>query len=285
MSWLTDLWRPKIQKSENEQGKSTVDGENLWETCEACGEMDYHQTWISNLDVCAKCGHHRKMSSLDRLNYLFDGQDQYQVIPVKRTKTDPIQFVDSKKYTDRIKAAGTEENFHESIVLARGKLGNHDVLTAVMDFSFIGGSMGLYVGETIMQASNLAIANNLPFICFTASGGARMQEGLYALMQMPRTTLAVERMKEKGIPYINVLTNPTMGGVLASFAMLGDVTFAEPGATIGFSGRRVIENTIKQELPENFQTSEYQYDCGFVDQVIHRHQIKNALLSLLNKIR
>lgn len=282
VSWLTDIWRPKIQYTENTSKDGTVSGDNLWTKCESCGEMDYKQTWNNNLKVCSKCQFHSKMSAKERIIHLFG--EEYQIINIPNKGVDPIKFKDSKKYTDRIQAAGTEDNFYEAITVARGKLDKQDTIVAVMDFSFIGGSMSMYVGESIVQAAKIAQLNNIPFICFTASGGARMQEGLYALMQMPRTTLAVEQLKSKGVPFIIVLTNPTMGGVTASFAMLGDITFAEPGATIGFSGRRVIENTVKEKLPENFQTSQHQYECGFVDQVIHRHDIKNSLISLLNKI-
>lgn len=281
MSWLTDYLRPKI-KDETIDQESTIN-DNLWEKCDKCGELEYKKNWISNLYICTHCGFHKKINIKTRLDMTMD--DGYILIDLPKVKLDPIKFTDSKKYTDRI-ADAKKSGLNEAIAVAQGHISGQAAIVAVMDFAFIGGSMGLFVGEAIRHATNLAIAQKTPFICFTASGGARMQEGIYSLMQMPRTTLAVETLKSKGIPYINVLTNPTMGGVLASFAMLGDITIAEPDATIGFSGRRVVENTTREKLPDDFQTSQFQYNCGYIDQVVNRFEIKNTLekiLTTLNK--
>lgn len=278
LDWLTSYWRPKIKDT---TVASTSTPETLWDKCTKCGEIEYHKNWHANLYVCPHCTYHKPLDTRTRFDFTLDAH--YQTITLPKVKDDPIHFTDSKPYTQRLTQL-RKQGLTEAIGIAKGTIDNQDAIVAAMDFNFIGGSMGVFVGQTIITACNLASTNKTPLICFAASGGARMQEGIYALMQMPRTTLAVENLKSQGIPFIIVLTHPSMGGVLASFAMLGDITIAEPGATIGFSGRRVIENTIHQKLPDDFQTSQFQYDCGFVDQIISRGQMKHALGNLLKTI-
>lgn len=273
INWLTSLWRPKI----NTQVSTSPIAPNLWEKCPGCGEMEYHKNWKNNLYICNKCQYHRPLSASSRFDITFDS---YEPIPLPKTTKDPIKFIDKRKYTDRIKEL-EQNGLTEAISLAQGLIDGKKAIVAAMDFAYIGGSMGTYVGQAIVTACNLATSSGTPLICFSASGGARMQEGMFSLMQMPRTTLAVEKLKATGVPFIVVLTHPSMGGVLASFAMLGDITLAEPGATIGFSGRRVIEGSLRQTLPDDFQTSQFQFNCGFVDQIIDRAKIKHKLGQLL----
>lgn len=282
MSWFTEYWRPKIKTEDETNPNTNTDGklssDNLWEKCDKCNELDYHKNWANNLYICSHCQFHKKISAKTRFDITLDSG--YKILDLPSVPLDPIKFQDSKKYTDRLRDAKAT-GVNEAISVAQGTINNQSTIVAAMDFTFIGGSMGLFVGEAIRYACNLAISQKVPFICFTASGGARMQEGIFSLMQMPRTTLAVESLKAKGIPYINVLTNPTMGGVLASFAMLGDITLAEPDAIIGFSGRRVVENTVREKLPDDFQTSQFQYNCGFIDQILNRFELKQHLSNIL----
>lgn len=277
MSWITNRVRPKIQKLVPQ--KDIPD--NMWIGCPACEKMIFHKELEENNAVCPNCGHHFKISSLKRLDMMFDNAD-YNVIQLPKFKVDPLNFVDLKKYTDRLKENRKKTKQEDAIIVAHGLIGNHPVVVGILDFDFMGGSMGTAVGEAILWAAQLAILQDAALILVPASGGARMQEGMLSLMQMPRTTLAVKQLKNKKHPYITLLTNPTTGGVTASFAMLGDITLAEPGATIGFAGARVIEQTIREKLPEGFQTSEYLLDHGMIDAVVERKDIRETLIKILN---
>lgn len=273
MSWLSDFVRPKIQALINKKELP----ENLWDKCPACDKMIFKKELEKNLRVCPHCDHHMRLNSVERLQSLFDNQT-YTLIPVPPVVVDPLKFKDRKKYSDRLKELKSSGiSAQEAIQVAEGLIEGSAAVVAAFNFSFIGGSMGIYVGESIVRAAELAIQKRCPLIVIPASGGARMQEGILSLMQMARTTVAVTMMKEARLPYIVILTDPTTGGVSASFAMLGDIHIAEPKATIGFTGARVIEQTLRQKLPEGFQTSEYLLDHGMVDMVIHRKELKKVL--------
>ncbi|GHF16726.1 acetyl-coenzyme A carboxylase carboxyl transferase subunit beta [Kordiimonas sediminis] len=277
MSWLTNYVKPKLQKVL--KSKDTPD--NLWHKCKSCGQMIFHKEFVANLYVCAHCETHDRMPPAERFSSLFDN-DNYDLLDMPKVKQDPLKFRDSKKYPDRLKIARNTTGDEDAIKAAVGKIGGQECVVAVQNFFFMGGSMGMAVGEGIIAAARHAHKMNLPFVMFTASGGARMQEGILSLMQMPRTTVALQMLRDAGLPYIVVLTDPTSGGVSASYAMLGDIQIAEPGAMIAFSGPRVIEQTIREKLPEGFQRSEYLYDHGMVDMVTHRHDLKDRLASVLS---
>ncbi|MDR1907471.1 MAG: acetyl-CoA carboxylase, carboxyltransferase subunit beta [Holosporales bacterium] len=277
MNWLTEFVRPKIQAL---MEKSQDTPEDLWVKCPKCEQMIFHRELQENLRVCPNCLYHMRLSSIERLNLLFDNQ-QYQMIPLPKVQDDPIKFKDSKRYADRIKDSRAKTKQHDAISVAVGNINEKNVVVAVMNFEFMGGSMGLFVGHAFYAAVELATDQKLPFIVVTASGGARMQEGILSLMQMPTTVIGVELMHNSRLPYIVVLTDPTMGGVSASFAMLGDVALAESGALIGFAGPRVIEETIKQKLPEGFQRAEFLKDHGMVDIVVSRKALKDTLGRIL----
>lgn len=277
MSWLTNYVKPKLQKVL--KAKDTPD--NLWHKCKNCGQMIFHKEFLANQSVCAHCDHHERMSPADRFKFLFDN-DSFELLDMPSVKIDPLKFRDSKKYPDRLKAARANTGDEDAIKAAVGKIGGQTAVVAVQNFYFMGGSMGMAVGDGIIAAAKHAHKMKLPFIMFTASGGARMQEGILSLMQMPRSTVALQMLREAGLPYIVVLTDPTSGGVSASYAMLGDIQIAEPGAMIAFSGPRVIEQTIREKLPEGFQRSEYLYEHGMVDMVTHRHALKDQLATLLS---
>jgi len=280
MNWLTNFVRPKIQALMH---KNEVP-DNLWDKCDACEHMLFHRDLVENSYVCHYCQNHMRMSVQDRLDSLFDNKT-YVKAPLPKAITDPLNFRDSKRYVDRLKEYRQKTGRDDAIVVASGKIGGQQAVVAVFDFSFMGGSMGIAVGEGILTAADLAINTHSALIIVPSSGGARMQEGVLALMQMPRTTIAVEKVREAGLPYIVILTNPTTGGVSASFAMLGDIAIAEPQAIIGFAGARVIEETIRQKLPESFQRAEYLLFHGMIDMVIHRHKMAETLgriLSMLN---
>ena len=276
MNWLTNFVRPKLQAF---VGKKDVP-ENLWETCPNCNQMLLKRSLEKNFFVCTSCDHHLRISANDRLELLFN--KEYEIIETPEVNVDPLKFKDKQKYSEKLKKAQKKHNRSDSIIVASGKLGDKKVVTAIFDFSFLGGSMGMAAGESIISASEYAKNNNCPLIIISASGGARMQEGILALMQMPRTIIAVNSLAKKRIPYISVLTDPTTGGVSASFAMLGDIIIAEKGATIGFAGSRVIEETIKEKLPQGFQKSEYLLEKGMVDLVIHRKKLRNKLVQIIN---
>ncbi|MCW5744696.1 MAG: acetyl-CoA carboxylase, carboxyltransferase subunit beta [Alphaproteobacteria bacterium] len=276
MNWLTNFVRPKLRALVARKEAP----ENLWLKCPNCEQMLFHRDLEASQQVCTHCEHHLRIRPAARLEALFD-DGKYDSHPLPKTPIDPLRFRDRKRYTDRLKEAQAEIGPHaEALVVASGNIGGHATVAAVCDFAFMGGSMGIAVGEGILMAASLAIEKAAPLVVFSASGGARMQEAILSLMQMPRTTIAVQRVKEAGLPYIVVLTDPTTGGVTASFAMLGDIHIAEPGALIGFSGQRVIQDTIRETLPPGFQRAEYQFDHGMVDMIVHRHKMRETLIRI-----
>ncbi len=277
MNWLTNFIRPRIRSIVGEQ-KDVPD--NLWQKCEACDGMLFHKELKANLHVCYHCGHHLAIEVKERLNLLFDGA-KFERIPTPRVPLDPLKFKDSKKYTDRLAASQKKTKEADAIQIALGEIGGKPAVVAAFDFAFMGGSMGTAVGEGIVKAAEIAVKEDAALIVIPSSGGARMQEGAFSLMQMPRTIIAVDMVKEKGLPYIVLLTNPTTGGVSASFAMVGDIHLAEPGSMIGFAGRRVIEETVRETLPKEFQTAEYLEEHGMVDIVVKRAELHETLSRLL----
>ncbi|HYG89733.1 MAG TPA: acetyl-CoA carboxylase, carboxyltransferase subunit beta [Azospirillum sp.] len=277
MNWLTNYVRPKIRALVAR--KDVPD--NLWHKCPNCEAMLFHRDLEENLSVCQHCGFHMRLDPLKRLGMLFDG-GEYHTIEMPKTPVDPLKFRDQKRYTDRLKEAQGKTGRNDAVVVGHGFMGGLPVVVAVFDFGFMGGSMGIAVGEGILAAAKVAVAQKAPLVVVPASGGARMQEGILSLMQMPRTTIAVEMVKEAGLPYVVVLTDPTTGGVTASFAMLGDIHIAERGAQIGFAGARVIESTIRETLPEGFQRAEYLLDHGMVDMVVHRKDLRTTLIRVLD---
>lgn len=278
MNWLKNFVRPKLRKLVG-GGKDVP--ENLWHNCANCQQMVFHRDLEKNLNVCPHCGCHLRVNARQRLEMLTD-EGQYKTVPLPTTIADPLKFRDRRKYTDRLKDARAETGASDALTVATGRMGGIDVVIAVLDFQFMGGSMGLAVGEGLLTAARLAVSRRSPLIVVSSSGGARMQEGIYSLMQMARTTIAVDEIREAGLPYITVLADPTTGGVTASFAMLGDVAIAEPGAVIGFAGQRVIEQTIRESLPEGFQRAEYLLDHGMVDMVVHRVELRDTLIRVLS---
>ncbi|MFT6451823.1 MAG: acetyl-CoA carboxylase carboxyl transferase subunit beta [Halocynthiibacter sp.] len=275
MNWITNYVRPTINSIFSRREVP----DNLWTKCSECGTMLFHRELSDNLNVCTNCDHHMALSARERLNNLFDG-GVFTEIAVPAPIADPLHFRDQKKYPERMKAAQKKTGEAEAMLIAEGEMGRTPIVAAVQDFTFMGGSMGMYVGNAIIAAAQRAIKLKRPLILFSAAGGARMQEGILSLMQMPRTTVAVEMLKEAGLPYIVVLTNPTSGGVTASYAMLGDVHIAEPNALICFAGPRVIEQTIREKLPEGFQRSEYLLDHGMLDRVTPRSQLRDELITI-----
>ncbi|MFZ5746152.1 MAG: acetyl-CoA carboxylase, carboxyltransferase subunit beta [Pseudomonadota bacterium] len=254
--------------------------DNLWHKCKGCGQMVFVKELEENLHVCPHCDHHDRIGPALRFQYLFD-DSSWNVLPSPRVAEDPLKFRDSKPYAARLKAARTDTGDIDAFLNAKGTIEGRTAIIGVQNFAFMGGSMGLAVGEAFVAGVEAAIAARAPYIVFTASGGARMQEGILSLMQMPRTTVAIEMLHDAGLPYIVVLTDPTSGGVMAAYAMLGDVQIAEPRATLAFTGRRVIENTIREKLPDDFQTSEYYLDHGLVDMVTHRKDLRATLGQLV----
>lgn len=259
--------------------KETPD--NLWHKCKGCGQMIFMKELEENLHVCPHCDHHERIGPQIRFAQIFD-DGAFTTLPSPRVQEDPLKFRDTKKYADRIKAARASTGESDALMNARGLIGGHKAVVGVQDFAFMGGSMGLAVGEAIVTGVEAAIADNCPYIIFTASGGARMQEGILSLMQMPRSTVAIQMLHDAGLPYLVVLTDPTSGGVMAAYAMLGDVQIAEPKATLAFTGRRVIENTIREKLPDDFQTSEYLLAHGMIDMVTHRRDLPATLARLID---
>ena len=254
--------------------------ENLWTKCDECGTMLFHRELSDNLNVCTNCDHHMVITPRERFNALFDGSI-FTEVEVPKPIADPLQFRDQKRYPDRMKAAQKSTGETDAMLVAEGEMGRTPIVACAQDFSFMGGSMGMYVGNAIIAAAERAVKLKRPLILFSAAGGARMQEGILSLMQMPRTTVAVNMLKEANLPYIVVLTHPTTGGVTASYAMLGDVQIAEPNALICFAGPRVIEQTIREKLPEGFQRAEYLLDHGMLDRVTHRTALRDELISIL----
>jgi len=274
MSWLSRVrsgipFLPKRQSADN-----------LWHKCGKCGSMVFLKEWEDNLRVCPRCDHHDRIGPKLRFDHLFD-RGQYELLPTSEVREDPLRFKDTKRYTDRLKAARAATDERDALLNAKGKMGRRKVVIGVQDFAFMGGSMGIAVGAAFVAGIRAAIARKCPYILFTAAGGARMQEGILSLMQMPRTTVALAELRDAGLPYIVVLTDPTTGGVTASYAMLGDVQIAEPGALIGFAGQRVIEQTIREKLPEGFQRAEYLLAHGMIDMVVPRQELRERLSQLV----
>jgi acetyl-CoA carboxylase carboxyl transferase subunit beta len=277
MSWLTNVARPKI-KALFSKKRETPD--NLWRKCDACGEMIFHRDLTANQLVCPSCDHHMRIGPQQRFDALFDEVPETVVLP--GVPTDPLKFRDVKRYPDRLKEYRAKTGQQDAFAVAAGAIGGFPAVIAVQNFAFMGGSLGMAAGEAMLEAARQAVQRRAALIAIPGSGGARMQEGILSLMQLPRTTIAVEMVREAGLPYIVVLTDPTTGGVTASFAMLGDVQISEPGALIGFAGARVIRNTIRQNLPEGFQRAEYLLEHGMLDMVVHRHKLRETLSRLLS---
>lgn len=275
MNWISNYVRPTI----NSLFSRREVPENLWRKCPECGTMLFHRELSDNLFVCVNCDHHMAITPRQRFEALFDG-GVFSEVEVPAPIADPLQFKDQKKYPDRMKAAVKATGEAEAMLVAEGEIGRTPIVAAAQDFSFMGGSMGMHVGNAIIAAAERAVELQRPLILFSAAGGARMQEGILSLMQMPRTTVAVQMLKEAGLPYIVVLTHPTTGGVTASYAMLGDVQIAEPNALICFAGPRVIEQTIREKLPEGFQRAEYLLDHGMLDRVTHRMKLRDELIRI-----
>ncbi len=275
MNWLNNFVRPKIRALVQRDDVP----ENLWHQCPGCEQMVFHRELEAALNVCPHCGHHLRLPALKRLQMLFD-DGEYTRIELPKLTGDPLKFRDLKRYGDRLKDARAKTGEDDALIVAHGTMGRRKVVMALMNFAFMGGSMGLAVGKAFLTAARLAVLQEAPLILVTASGGARMQEGILSLMQMPRTVIAVNEVKDAKLPYFVVLTDPTTGGVSASFAMLGDIQIAEPGALIGFAGARVIQETIREQLPEGFQRAEYLLEHGMVDRVVHRHQMRDELIRL-----
>ena len=275
MSWLSRVrsgipFLPKRQSAEN-----------LWHKCAKCGTMVFVKEWEENYNVCPRCDFHDRIGPTRRFEQLFDAA-QYEILAAPEVREDPLRFKDTKRYTDRLKSARAANGERDALVNARGKIGGRRVVVGVQDFAFMGGSMGTAVGAAFLAGVRVAIEDKVPYIIVTASGGARMQEAILSLMQLPRTTVAISQLREAGLPYIVVLADPTTGGVTASYAMLGDVQLAEPGALIGFAGQRVIEQTIREKLPEGFQRAEYLLAHGMIDAVVPRSELKEKLALLIS---
>ncbi len=273
MNWINNYVRPRI----NSIFSRRETPENLWTKCDECGTMLFHREVSDNLNVCTSCGHHMHITPRHRFKALFDG-GVFNEVKVPAPTPDPLHFRDQKKYPDRLRAAQKDTGEAEAMLVASGDIGRTPIVACAQDFSFMAGSMGMYVGNAIIAAAEEAVKLKRPLILFSAAGGARMQEGILSLMQMPRTTVAVQMLKEAGLPYIVVLTHPTTGGVTASYAMLGDVHIAEPNALICFAGPRVIEQTIREKLPEGFQRAEYLLDHGMLDRVTPRPKMRDELI-------
>ncbi|MDE0044901.1 MAG: acetyl-CoA carboxylase, carboxyltransferase subunit beta [bacterium] len=279
MNWLSNLTLPKIRDLVGR----TPSEETLWDKCPSCDQMVFGRDLEESRNVCPRCGYHMRIAPRDRLQDILD-DGTWSDVDLPGVATDPLRFRDRKRYSDRLKEAQGKTGHHEAIVVAHGMIGGRPAVVAVFNFDFMGGSMGMGLGEAIVEAARLAVDEHSALIIFSASGGARMQEGILSLMQMARTTTAIAQVKDAGLPYISVLTNPTTGGVTASFAMLGDVSIAEPGAIIGFAGARVIRETIREELPDGFQRSEYLLEHGMLDMVVVRPKMRDTIATLLSHL-
>jgi acetyl-CoA carboxylase carboxyl transferase subunit beta len=280
MSWLTEFVRPKIRTLFTRREVP----DNLWHQCPACQQMIFARDLAANLKVCTHCGHHMRASAAERLTWTFDA-NAFTRIELPKVAPDPLRFRDSKRYPDRLRDARDKTHMEDAVAVAHGTIEGRRAVVAAMEFDFIGGSMGAAVGEGIVAAARLAVLQDAPLVVFTASGGARMQEGAISLMQMPKTVIATRLVKDAGLPFIVVLTDPTTGGVTASFAMLGDIQIAEPGAMIGFAGARVIEQTVREKLPEGFQTAEYLHQHGMIDMVVKRTELRATLARILELLQ
>ncbi len=281
MNWLTNFVRPKLRAL---RGENTNTPENLWNKCKGCEQMIFHRDLVEKLYVCSNCGYHLFMPVPNRLSMMFD-KEKFEIVELPKTNQDPLSFKDTKKYMDRLKSARLSTGSEDALTVAHGMIGGYQSVVSVMNFQFLGGSMGTAVGEGFRAAVRLAILQNAPLINITSSGGARMQEGALSLMQLPKTIIAVEEIKESKIPYIVILTNPTTGGVTASLAMLGDIHIAEPGALIGFAGPRVIESTVGEKLPSGFQRAEYLQQHGMVDMVTPRSELTSTLKTIIGHLK
>ena len=280
MSWLKKLMPSQIRTEGG--GRKTVP-EGLWAKCDSCSSVLYRAELERNQEVCPKCGHHRQIGAHSRLNHFLDPEPRVE-IAAGIEPMDPLRFRDSKKYRDRLQQAQKVTGLKDAMLAVRGRLKGLDLVTCVFDFRFMGGSMGSVVGERFVRAVNESLERGIPLVCFAASGGARMQEGLFSLMQMAKTSAALGRLSELGLPYISVLTNSTMGGVSASLAMLGDVNVAEPEALIGFAGPRVIQQTVRETLPEGFQRSEFLLEHGAIDMIVDRREMRDRIHNLLSML-
>ena len=278
MSWFEKL-RPSIIRTESTNKKNTVP-EGLWAKCPSCNAILYNSELEKNGSVCPKCDHHMRISARARLNLFLD-EDGREEVGKNVKPLDPLKFKDSKKYKDRILQAQKQTKENDALVVMKGQLHGQDIVAAAFDFNFMGGSMGSVVGEKFVRGVNKSLELGVPFIVFTASGGARMQESLFSLFQMTKTSAALTKLSQRGLPYISFMTDPTMGGVSASLAMLGDINVAEPNALIGFAGPRVIEQTVREKLPEGFQRSEFLQEHGAIDMIIHRRDIREKIASIL----
>ncbi|MAE51145.1 MAG: acetyl-CoA carboxylase carboxyl transferase subunit beta [Micavibrio sp.] len=277
MNWLTNFIRPRI----NSIVPSKEVPDNLWQKCPSCEGMLFHRDLEESSKVCYHCGHHLRITVKERLSIMFD-DGQYETVELPKVAHDPLKFKDRKKYADRLKESQAKTGLKDAMTIAKGTIGGQKAVIAAFNFSFMGGSMGMAVGESIVKAAEIAVKEKAALITIPSSGGARMQEGMLSLVQMPRSIIAVEMVKDAGLPYIVLLTDPTTGGVSASFAMVGDIHLAEPGSTIGFAGRRVIEETVRETLPDDFQTAEYLLDHGIVDMVVQRGDLRDTIGRILN---
>src|SRR3954447_1142514 len=280
MNWISEWALPKIKTL---FGAPREVPENLWHKCPACEQMIFHRDLERNLHVCPHCGHHMRVGARQRLDYTLD--EGWQRIELPKAPADPLRFRDQRRYGERLREAQAKAGQEDAVVVAHGAIEGNRVVAAAFEFSFMGGSMGAGVGEAVVTAARLAVLQDSPLIVFTASGGARMQEGAISLMQMPRTVIATRMVKEAGLPFIVVMLDPTTGGVTASFAMLGDIQIAEPGALIGFAGARVIEQTVREKLPEGFQRAEYLLEHGILDMVVKRGEMRATLARLIGLLR
>lgn len=279
MNWIRDFVRPKI----NAVLRRNSVPENLWRKCDSCSQMVHHEEFAKALNVCSSCGHHMPMKPKERFESIFD-DGSYNLVEYDPAPSDPLEFRDVKRYTERIRQARAQSGTEDAMLVARGAIGEVEAVVAAQDFGFLGGSMGIAVGNATLRAAETAVESHAPLVIFAAAGGARMQEGILSLMQLPRTTLAVQRVRDAGLPYISVLTHPTTGGVTASYAMLGDIQIAEPNALICFAGPRVIEQTIREKLPEGFQRSEHLLRHGMLDMVVARKDMRKELVRLLRML-
>ena len=283
MSWLNNPLPPKIKRDPGVERKSTLP-EGLWSKCPSCEAVLYATDLEKNAQVCPQCGHHNRLDARARIEMLLDPEGRFE-IGAEVLPTDPLKFKDSRRYTERLSDAATATGETDSLVVMQGAIKSVSVVVAAFEFDFMGGSMGSVLGERFVRGVQTAVEQRLPFICVTASGGARMQEGLFSLMQMAKTTAALTKLSDAGLPFISILTDPTMGGVSASFAFIGDIVIAEPGALIGFAGPRVIEQTVRQKLPEGFQRAEFLLEKGAVDIIVDRREMRDKLVRLLTMLQ
>ncbi len=277
MSWFEKLMPSRIR---TEGGSKKAVPEGLWAKCPSCSAVLYRAEMERNMEVCPKCGYHNRIGARRRLDLFLD-PDPREEIGAELESGDPLKFKDSKKYRERLSAAQKKTGEKDALVVMRGQLAGRDIVAAAFEFEFMGGSMGSVVGERFVQGVDAAIERRCPMICFAASGGARMQESLFSLMQMAKTSAALQRMSRRGLPFVSVMTDPTMGGVSASFAMLGDINIGEPGALIGFAGPRVIEQTVREKLPEGFQRSEFLLEHGAIDTIVDRREMRDRVANML----